>query len=83
MSYNEYNWWICRSSIKPLRSDVEDINLYRLINQSSYGFDGKPRVRAQDAAIDWYKDNSAESWKEAAKIAKEKQQTLNKKKSNG
>lgn len=76
-------WWIARNSIKPLASKIDNIYQARISHFTSFGFEGKPRLKSKDSFIDWYKKDDKEEWIAAKEYAAKKQKELNEKQKNG
>ncbi len=63
MSNNEFQWWIARSSLKPLPAGREDLNNSRSLffSMGNSGEAGKrPFKQPKNAMIDWFKPKDSE-----------------------
>ena len=72
-------WWVYRNSLKPLSASVAEINNARLLYYTSFGFDGKAKIKAKDCLVKWFKDPNSDNWDEEKLMVEQFQRELDEK----
>lgn len=75
-------WWVYRNALKPLSGSVAEINAARILYYTSFGFDGKAKIKAKDCLVKWYKNPEDESWSEEKEMVEKFQKELDEKNGN-